>query len=59
MTLEIDVPVGPAAVMTKSEASTPVTGSLKVTAKSTVAALVGLASVRTIEVTTGSGFWIV
>ena len=43
----------PLDVITKSETATPLTGSLKVTVKSTLAALVGFASSRRMEVTTG------
>src|SRR5688572_18517650 len=46
-------PVSPPTVRTKFEASTPVTGSLKVTVKSTDAALVGDPPTRTIDRTVG------
>ena len=49
----MEVPVGPTAVMMKSYAFTPVTGSLKVTVKATVLAVVGLGPARTIETTDG------
>ena len=51
---EIEVATGPAAVITKSAASTPVTDSLKVTVKATLDADVGDEPARTIERTVGA-----
>ena len=52
-TLEIDAPVT-VGESEKSAASTPVTDSLKVTVQLTLAALVGVAPARLIEVTVGA-----
>jgi len=55
LTLVIEAPeMLPVAVRAKSPASTPVTASEKVTVKFTLAALVGLASARKMEVTVGA-----
>ena len=50
----IEVPVTPAGASAKSVASTPVTDSLKVTVKCTLAAAVGSASARLMETTVGA-----
>ncbi|MBV6465970.1 MAG: hypothetical protein PGMFKBFP_01267 [Anaerolineales bacterium] len=54
LTLAMDAPVTPLVVKSKSPTSTPVTASEKVTVKFTLAALVGLASARKMEVTVGA-----
>ena len=51
--LVISAPITPVAAKTRSAVSTPLTSSLKVTVKSTLAAAVGFKSARTIEATTG------
>ena len=48
---EIDAPLRAVVVRLKSDISTPVTGSEKVTVKSTLEALVGLVPARVMEVT--------
>src|SRR5207302_7569281 len=55
VTLVSEAPATPLVVRVKSVRSTPVTLSLKVTVKSTLAALVGLPAARTIDCTTGPG----
>ncbi len=54
MTPAIEAPVSPGANSAKSLASTPVTSSSKVTAKSTLAACVGLALLVVMETTDGN-----
>ena len=52
----MEAPAGAPAAIAKSDASTPVTDSLKVTVKTIVAALVGLVAPEVIERTTGGVF---
>ena len=54
LTVRMEAPVTPVAVMAKSVVSTPVTDSVNVTVKSTLAVLVGSGFARTMEFAVGA-----